>query len=453
LPTLLGRDNSVSLKGKPSAETGQATMQLCYAAASGDCLKVKALLEQNADPNACDYVSKTALHVACSIKTAGAREVVRVLLEHGADANALDNLGQTPLDISTRAHNFDVKEILQEHGATLQLEELEHRARQSFWLLKSSDITLRKQIGKTLKSAVHLANWNGTTVVVKCAKMHQSSMVRNLRKSNSMVASGGVEGASPKRAEDEELEGSMKEELLHEIELLASLRHPDLVLFVGAVLDPQHPIMFVSEYMRGGDLEHYMFKMREKHQVANWSPPLWRIVEWSCAIARALAFLHGFVVPIVHRDLKPLNLLLTDKLDLKMTDFGISKMMSSGDSEPHMMTGGVGSYLYMAPEVVRYEEYNEKVDIYSLGLIMYYVSCGRRPFSHISMDPEVILQQYTEGKEPRPLINDCHKVLRGIIEPCWHVAKDDRPSAQDVNTRLMELAVSKGVSCESCSVM
>ncbi|CAE7528486.1 STY13, partial [Symbiodinium pilosum] len=122
-------------------------------------------------------------------------------------------------------------------------------------------------------------------------------------------------------------------------------------------------------------------------------------VEWSSAIGRALAFLHGFTVPIVHRDLKPLNLLLTKNLEVRMTDFGISKMISTVDDEHHTMTGGVGSYLYMAPEVVRYEEYNEKVDLYSYGLIMYYLSSGKRPFHHITLDPEVILQQYVQKKE------------------------------------------------------
>ncbi|CAE7622765.1 ILK1, partial [Symbiodinium pilosum] len=427
LPTLL-RGGTVPLRAGTLGITVRlkttATMMLCYAAAAGDCLKVKTLLSQNLDPNAGDYAGKTPLHIACSINTAGANEVVRVLLEHGTNANATDNLGQTPLDISSRAGNFAVKALLQEHGAKLQREELESRARESFWLLQPEDITLKKQIGKTLKSAVHLANWKGTVVVVKCAKMHQSNMVKNLRKSHSMVLGGGVEGVSPKKAGDEDIEAGITAELLHEIHLLASLRHPDLVLFLGACLDPNYPIMFVSEFMGGGDLEHYMYNMREKQQVAAWSPPLWRVVEWSCAIGRALAFLHGFAVPIVHRDLKPLNLLLTKNLDLKMTDFGISKMLSSGEtSEPHTMTGGVGSYLYMAPEVVRYEEYNEKVDIYSYGLIMYYLSSGRRPFHHITLDPEVILQQYCKKKEPRPLVSDCHKVLRGLIEPCWHVDK------------------------------
>ena len=62
--------------------------------------------------------------------------------------------------------------------------------------------------------------------------------------------------------------------MLHEIDLLASLRHPDLVLFLGACLDPGHPIMFVSEFMGGGDLENYMRKMREQQQAYSAPQPI-----------------------------------------------------------------------------------------------------------------------------------------------------------------------------------
>ena len=124
------------------------------------------------------------------------------------------------------------------------------------------------------------------------------------------------------------------EELLHEIQLLSSLRHPDLILFLGACLEPDMPAMFVTEYMPKGDVERYLYNMKEKKQVAHYAPPLWRTLEWCSAIARALAFLHNF--PVVHRDLKPLNLLLTKTLDVKVTDFGTSKSWNSDEEMERM---------------------------------------------------------------------------------------------------------------------
>ena len=75
-----------------------------------------------------------------------------------------------------------------------------------------------------------------------------------------------------------------------------------------------------------------------------------------------MSFLHDR--DVVHRDLKPLNLLLTKHLEIKVTDFGISRLMAR-ECDGYSMTGGIGSYRYMAPEVVRYQAYDQKVDIYA----------------------------------------------------------------------------------------
>lgn len=202
--------------------------------------------------------------------------------------------------------------------------------------LEASEFQLRKEIGNTLKSVVHLADWNGTTVVVKCIKMKRRVMIKKMRKSNSLCLSLAADDLETPleppavdkvaSAGDEEIEHACSEELLHEIQLLSSLRHPDLVLFLGACLGDDMPVMFVTEYMPKGDVEHYLYKMRDEKQVAHYAPPLWRTIEWCMSVARALAFLHKF--PVIHRDLKPLNLLLTKTLDVKVTDFGTSKLLA-----------------------------------------------------------------------------------------------------------------------------
>ena len=181
---------SPMLPGRMS-EQQEATMKLCYAAAAGDPVAVSALLVAGYDADAADYAGKTPLHIACTVNSTGSREVVKVLLEHGVRVNRLDSLGQTPLDICLRARNFEMCRLLEDYGAKVQREELEFKARESFWLLHPEDIKLRKQIGKTLKSAVHLATWRGTRVVVKCAKLHHTSVVRNMAKSKSWVPGAG----------------------------------------------------------------------------------------------------------------------------------------------------------------------------------------------------------------------------------------------------------------------
>lgn len=82
---------------------------------------------------------------------------------------------------------------------------------------------------------------------------------------------------------------------------------------------------------------------------------------WALELARALNFLHKCVPCILHRDLKPGNLLLTQEGHLKVSDFGLSKIIDKSTNGAYQMTGVTGTLRYMAPEVMRSESYNEKV--------------------------------------------------------------------------------------------
>ena len=85
----------------------------------------------------------------------------------------------------------------------------------------------------------------------------------------------------------------------------------------------------------------------------------------------AIAFLHGCRPPVIHRDIKPGNLLLTAEGHLKVSDFGLSKIFEGAQLGAYQMTGVTGTLRYMAPEVMRSEDYTEKVDVYSFS----FVSC------------------------------------------------------------------------------
>ncbi|CAK0797236.1 unnamed protein product, partial [Prorocentrum cordatum] len=136
-----------------------------------------------------------------------------------------------------------------------------------------------------------------------------------------------------------------------------------------------------------------------------YRPPLALFLKWTGSVARALCFLHQRTPPVIHRDLKPMNLLLDKNHVLKVTDFGISKRMPlDTETVAPRMSGGVGTWRYMAPEVVRYEQYTDKVDIYSFALIMWFMSTGTQPFVEEfgKDDAELVLKEYLKGNEPRP---------------------------------------------------
>jgi len=237
-----------------------------------------------------------------------------------------------------------------------------------------------------------------------------------------------------------------REELLHEMRLLSTLRHPDLVLFLGACLDNE-PFFFLIEFMEGGDLETYMQTQIMKSAMREWKPSYEVAMKWIMSVARALGFLHNCVRPVIHRDLKPLNLLLTRTLELKVTDFGLSKIMNHRkmNQVPNpspQMSGGVGTWRYMAPEVVRYEQYTDRIDIYAFALIMYHILSGKTPFyDYCGHDSEKVLQAYIRGEEPRPTLNSSIATpeLRTLMQDAWAVLPMDRPSAQRCLERLQEM--------------
>ena len=330
-----------------------------------------------------------------------------------------------------------------EDDSSMRQRRLWVRAMDSHWKLSRKDFKLHQELSRTLKSTLCRASWQGVDVVVKCAGLHDEVQFKQLQ---SIPSPQTCPEGLPSNAEGKEI----TDELLHEIDLLSSLRHPDLVMFLGACIDQHLPIMCVTEYLPGGDLERYFMAQRKSHDVVVWRPGLRQVLDWSSAVGRALNFLH--CRDVVHRDLKPLNLLLTKHLEIKVSDFGISRLMARRDGEGYSMTGGIGSWRYMAPEVLRHQAYDEKVDIFAYGLIIYFMSSGKEPFHQLGLDPEVILLQYRDGKEPRPIAADCHTRLRPIMTAAWHVIPGERPTAQDIVENL-DLVARSPASCGPCAQM
>ncbi|CAK9000623.1 unnamed protein product [Durusdinium trenchii] len=292
-------------------------------------------------------------------------------------------------------------------------------------LVAHEDVTFHKELCNTLKSTVCLADWKGQTVVAKRIK-------KSLLKEEDAKAI-------------ETRDVSMRE-MLHELKIFTTISHPCIVNFIGAGFERGQGPVFLTEYMEGGDVESYMKKQRETSLDHTFKPKFSLAMQWILSTAEALAYLHGLPQPIIHRDLKPLNLLLTKELKLKVTDLGLSKVMPGHGqkaSDPVKMTGGVGTWRYMAPEMVRHEHYTDRIDIYALALIAYFLLSGRQPFdSFCRGDVENILKAYLKGQEPRPELDmfTGSMEMRAFLQEAWHPEASRRPSAAECAERLAEIS-------------
>ncbi|CAE7228912.1 STY13 [Symbiodinium natans] len=289
-------------------------------------------------------------------------------------------------------------------------------------VLTPRDVAIQEVLCTTSKSTICAADWKGQMVVIKRIKHGLDLQDKQAKLTHAM---------------------SLKE-MMQELQILMALDHPCVVRLLGANLSPDQEPMLVTEYMEGGDVENYMFLHRRSAPGHRFKPSLALALRWSISVAEALTYLHGLHRPIIHRDLKPLNLLLSKDLQVKITDFGISKVMpprGGKDASPAPMTGGVGTWRYMAPEVVRNEAYTDRVDIFSFSLIVYFLFTGRPPFhSFCGPHPERILEAYLAGQEPRPqldlIASPALKFLKPFLEDAWDPSAAARPSAAECAVRL-----------------
>lgn len=144
------------------------------------------------------------------------------------------------------------------------------------------------------------------------------------------------------------------------------LRHPNIVLFLGACIKPPN-LGIVLEFCSKGSL----WSVLQNHNIdLTWEDRR----KIALDTAKGVFYLHSFNPPILHRDLKSLNLLLDDSLRTKLIDFGWTRKLDI------KMTGKIGTYQWMAPEVISSQMYTEKADVFSFGIILWEIASREPPY-------------------------------------------------------------------------
>ncbi|OWZ24130.1 Protein kinase [Phytophthora megakarya] len=188
------------------------------------------------------------------------------------------------------------------------------------------------------------------------------------------------------------------EEFANEIELSASLVHPNIVSVIGVAWNTLDNLVMVLEFFPTGDLQSYLKKNAD---LMSWAKDK---VHIAAGIGRAMEYLHSRTPPLIHRDLKSKNVLLTADLEPKLIDFGVSRGLAD-----NTMTAGVGTPYWTAPEILQGGRYSEQADIYSFGVILSELDTGKFPY-HDVLRPD--------GKKPRPF-QIMEDVMAGTLRPSF----------------------------------
>lgn len=254
---------------------------------------------------------------------------------------------------------------------------LVHKGREAGWLAAPSEVKMGNVLGQGAFGTTYMAHWRGAQVAVKCVTVRSEAELLNF---------------------------------LREVECLAALRHPNVVPFLGAVLQDQGRCWLISEFMPGGTLAQWLHG--DKGPLGPNKPLLQR-AQRALDVCRALAALEACAPPLLHRDVKPSNVFMDGSGTARLGDFGLARPMPTSRAT---LTGETGTYLYMSPEMVRHEVYDSKTDVWSFGVLLAELLTGHIPYQHTFMTPVQIamgvadekLQPLLPGQLPTELLVLCH---------------------------------------------
>eukprot|EP00183_Erythrolobus_madagascarensis_P001666 CAMPEP_0185850800 /NCGR_PEP_ID=MMETSP1354-20130828/4798_1 /TAXON_ID=708628 /ORGANISM="Erythrolobus madagascarensis, Strain CCMP3276" /LENGTH=419 /DNA_ID=CAMNT_0028551525 /DNA_START=31 /DNA_END=1290 /DNA_ORIENTATION=- len=204
-----------------------------------------------------------------------------------------------------------------------------------------------------------------------------------------------------------------------ETAILRSVRHPNIVAIYD-IFESEKNLSLVMEYCDGGDLFDRISEsnsLTEKDASAIFTQLL-----------SALEYLHG--KGIVHRDIKPANFLAASKegpVVAKLTDFGLSNVQV--DEADESLRTHVGTPYFLPPEIINGETYGNKVDIWAMGISLYYLLSGRFPFDGRSREEAFNRMVHAEVQFPESPWSDITDDAKDFIKCLLHKRPEMRPSA------------------------
>ncbi|XP_049386325.1 wall-associated receptor kinase-like 20 [Solanum stenotomum] len=251
-----------------------------------------------------------------------------------------------------------------------------------------------------------------------------------------------------KRAKPGNAKGTLQ--VLNEVRILCQVNHRGLVRLLGCCVELELPLL-IYEYVPNGTLfEHlHVFRLRER------APLSWlRRLVIAQQTADGLAYLHSSAVPpIYHRDVKSSNILLDDKLDAKVSDFGLSRLVELSESEnTHINTSAQGTLGYLDPEYYLNLQLTDRSDVYSFGVVLLELLTSKKAID-FNRDEEnvnlvVYMKRIMDGEKLMDVIDpfikdgaskveiETIKAVGNLASACLDERRQNRPSMKEVSDEL-----------------
>ena len=203
---------------------------------------------------------------------------------------------------------------------------------------------------------------------------------------------------------------------LREARAVARLSHPNIVIVYDA--GEEDGVPYITMELLSG--ESLLERLQRSGPLS--LPDLTSFIRQLCA-----GLAHAHDQGVIHRDLKPANLFRTQSGALKIMDFGLARVLKGSKADTQSVLRGTP--YYMSPEQIRSRPVDFRTDVYSLGVSLYELTCGRVPFSSPSGDVWPVFEQHlhAEPVPPRKLRRDCPRWLERVILWCLRKDREYRP--------------------------
>uniref|UniRef100_A0A673AJ78 Protein kinase domain-containing protein n=1 Tax=Sphaeramia orbicularis TaxID=375764 RepID=A0A673AJ78_9TELE len=213
----------------------------------------------------------------------------------------------------------------------------------------------------------------------------------------------------------------------NEAEILSVLSHRNIIQFYGAIVEaPNYGI--VTEYASGGSLYDYLSSDESEEM------DMGQIMTWAAEIARGMHYLHSEApVKVIHRDLKSRNVVLTADKVLKICDFGASKFLNH---TTHMSL--VGTFPWMAPEVIQSLPVSETCDTFSYGVVLWEMLTREIPFK--GLEGLQVAWLVVEKNERLTIPSGCPVSFAELMRKCWATDPKVRPVFKQILSTLESMS-------------